>query len=164
MGTRITFSRIDQAISAGLQRWSPFFVRGSLALTFIWFGILKPLQLSSAEPLVLLTVKWLPLLEPRQWLHVVGWWEVAIGITFLFKRTTKIAIVLLLLQMVGSFMPLFLYPDIAFQEGKVYKPTLEGQYIIKDLLVIGAALMLGGFGYGTGGGQQSVNRARGGGG
>ena len=126
-----------------MERWSIPILRLSFAIIFVWFGILKPLGLSAAEDLILATVKWLWVLGPHEWLVVIGWWEVAIGIAFLFKRTTKIAIGLLFLQMVGTFMPLILLPEATFQEGAFFQPTLEGQYIIKNLMIIAAALELG---------------------
>ncbi len=76
---------------------------------------------------------------------IIGWWEVAIGITFLFRRTIRVAIALLTLQMVGTFMPLILLPTVTLQAGHLpYGPTMEGQYIIKNLLIISAALVVGG--------------------
>ncbi len=141
----ITFSTIDSRIASFMQRWGVRLLRWSLAVIFIWFGVLKPFGLSAAEPLVLKTVDWLPVLSPRQWLIVIGWWEVAIGITFLFRSTLRLAIALLALQMVGTFMPLVMLPEITFQSGRYpYAPTMEGQYIIKNLLIISAALVVGG--------------------
>ncbi|MBD3383777.1 DoxX family membrane protein [candidate division KSB1 bacterium] len=128
-----------------MQRWGVVALRISLAVIFIWFGILKPLGLSSAESLVLSTVGFLPFLSPEQWLIVIGWWEVLIGVAFLFKKTTRIAIVLLAGQMVGTFMPLFMLPSVTFQTGHLpWAPTLEGQYIVKNLLIISAAFVVGG--------------------
>jgi uncharacterized membrane protein YkgB len=69
---------------------------------------------------------------------------VAIGVTFLFPKTTKIAILLLFTQMVGTFMPLFFLPEVTFQNGNILTPTMEGQYIIKNVMIISAALVLGG--------------------
>ena len=119
--------------------------RISLFIIFFWFGILKPLGVSAAGPLVIKTVDWMPLLSPGQWLSVIGWWEVLIGIFFLFRKTTRIAILLLFLQMTGTFMPLFILPEITFQENGIpFLPTLEGQYIIKNIIIISAALVIGG--------------------
>lgn len=135
----------DAWIAGSMQRWALPALRISLAVVFGWFGILKPFGLSPATDLVLATVQWMPLLEPRQWLAVIGWWEVAIGLTFLHPLTSRVAIALLALQMGGTFLPLVLLPEITFQQGRVpYAPTLEGQYIVKNLLVISAALVIGG--------------------
>ena len=136
---------VDQQIAAFMRRWGILALRVSLAVIFVWFGILKPLELSPAAPLVRATVGWMPLLSPDGWVAVIGWWEVAIGVTFLFRRTVRIAIALLALQMGGTFLPLVLLPEVAFQAGHIpYAPTLEGQYIIKNLLIISAALVIGG--------------------
>ena len=119
--------------------------RLSLALIFIWFGILKPLGLSPAAPLVKATVGWMPFFSPDGWLAIIGWWEVLIGLTFLTRKTARIAIGLLAMQMVGTFLPLLILPAATFQPGHYpYAPTIEGQYIIKNLLIISAAMVLGG--------------------
>lgn len=137
--------RLDQRIAATMRRLGPPALRISLAIVFVWFGLLKPLGLSPAADLVRATVGWMPLLSPDQWLAVIGWWEVAIGLTFLHPATHRIAIALLALQMGGTFLPLVLLPEVAFQAGRIpYAPTLEGQYIVKNLVIIAAALVLGG--------------------
>ncbi len=136
---------IDRAIARFMQRWGTLALRVSMGIIFIWFGILKPLGVSPAEPLVLATVDWMPLFEPKTWLHIIGWWEVAIGVLFLFRRTLRIAIGLMAMQMVGTFLPLIILPDVTFQSGLIpFGPTMEGQYIIKNLLIISAALVIGG--------------------
>ena len=79
------------------------------------------------------------------WLKVIGWWEVVIGVTFLFPATTRVAIGLMALQMAGTFMPLVLLPEVTFQPGRLpFGLTMEGQYIIKNILIIAAAIALGG--------------------
>jgi uncharacterized membrane protein YkgB len=137
--------RLDRRIAGFMRTWGVVALRVSVAVVFIWFGALKPLGMSPAAGLVMATVAWLPLLSPAAWLAVIGWWEVTIGVTFLFRATLRIAIALLFLQMVGTFMPLVALPDVTFQAGRVpYAPTLEGQYIIKNLIIIAAALVIGG--------------------
>ena len=141
----MAFDEIDRRISTFMRQWGILAVRISFGIIFIWFGILKPLGISSAEPLVLATVPWLPVFDGGTWVSIIGWWEVAIGIAFLFRRTIRVAVALLALQMVGTFMPLVLLPDVTFQAGHFpYGPTLEGQYIIKNLMIISAALVVGG--------------------
>lgn len=119
-------------------------IRLSFGVIFIWFGLLKPLGLSAAEGLLKATVVWLPFGTPDNWLIAIGFWEVAIGIFFFFQKTTRIAIILLLLQMVGTFMPLIVLSEVTFQSNNILLPSLEGQYIIKNLMIISAALVLGG--------------------
>ncbi len=128
-----------------MARWGTESLRISLGGIFIWFGLLKPLGLSPAEPLVKATAAWLPLLTPSHWLAVIGIWEVIIGVSFLIPRTIRLAIALLGMQMIGTFMPLVLLPEVTFRpDGAPLVPTMEGQYIIKNLLIISAALVVGG--------------------
>jgi len=136
---------LDARIAHAMARGGLPALRISLAIIFCWFGILKPWGLSPAAPLVLATVDWLPPFSPETWLKIIGWWEVAIGLCFLHRRTLRIAIALLFLQMAGTLMPLVLLPDITFQAGGApFRPTMEGQYIIKNLLIMAAALVVGG--------------------
>jgi len=139
------FDQLDNAIAGFMRRYGHTALRYSLAVVFIWFGALKPAGLSPAEPLLLMTVDWMPLLPAESWLVVIGWWEIAIGVLFLSRKTLRFAIALLAMQMVGTFMPLVILPDATFQPGRIpYGLTLEGQYIVKNLLIISAAMVIGG--------------------
>ena len=139
-----TFRKIDLVIINRMKLLSIPVIRLSFGIIFIWFGVLKPLGLSSAENLLKATVKWLPFGSPDMWLPIIGYWEVVIGLAFLFRKTTRVAILLLFIQMVGTFMPLVFLPEVTFQENNFLLPTLEGQYIIKNLIILSAALVLGG--------------------
>ena len=142
---KLGFDEFDRRMSRFMERWGIVAIRISLGIIFVWFGILKPLGMSPAEGLVTATVRWLPLLRPEWWVTIIGWWEVAIGIAFFFHKMIRVAIALLAIQMVGTFMPLVLLPEVTFQVGRIpYAPTMEGQYIIKNLLIISAALVVGG--------------------
>ena len=139
------FREIDRGIAVFMGRWGTLALRLSFGVIFIWFGILKPFGISAAEPLIRATVPWLPLFEGGTWVAIIGWWEVAIGVAFLFRRTLRVAIGLLALQMFGTFMPLVMLPEVAFQADRIpFGPTMEGQYIIKNLMIISAALVVGG--------------------
>jgi len=41
-------------------------------------------------------------------------------------------------------MPLIFLPEVVYQKNNVFLPTMEGQYIIKNLMIISAALIVGG--------------------
>ncbi len=136
---------LDGSIASSMKKYGVRALQLSLAVIFIWFGILKTVGLSPAADLVMATVKWMPFFTPQTWLKIIGWWEVIIGISFLFHKTKRIAIALLAMQMFGTFLPLIILPEITFQAGRFpYAPTIEGQYIIKNLLIISAALVVGG--------------------
>ena len=140
----LSLESIDQNIAKRMNHWGITLIKISFAIIFFWFGILKPLGLSAAIPIVESTVAWLPLIKPETWVHVIGWWEVAIGILFLFNQTIRLAIALLFLQMFGTFMPMVFLPDIVYQNGNIFLPTMEGQYIIKNIMIISAAITVGG--------------------
>ena len=120
-----------------------YLVRIPLFIIFFWFGILKVLDLSPATELIIDTVFWMPFLKPETWTNIIGYWEMAIGLCFLNKKTTLIAVVLMFLQMTGTFLPLVILPEITFQDSNPFLPTLEGQYIIKNIIIITAALIIG---------------------
>ena len=120
-----------------------FLIRIPLFIIFFWFGFLKIVNLSPAQNLVIDTVFWMPFLSAENWTVVIGFWEVLIAIFFLFKKTTLIAMILLFLQMTGTFLPLIILPEVTFQNSNPFLPTLEGQYIIKNIIIIAAALIIG---------------------
>ena len=95
-----------------------------------------------AEPraLVRRTVYFIP---PDVFLPILGWWEVAIGVGLLYRPLYRAAILLLFLQMPGTLLPLVLLPEVCFTQVP-WGLTLEGQYIIKNAVLIGAALVVGG--------------------
>ena len=121
-----------------------YLVRIPLYVIFFWFGFLKIINLSPAQNHVIDTVYWMPFFEAESWTIIIGYWEVLIAILFMFKRTTFFAMVLLLLQMTGTFLPLIILPEVTFQNSNPFLPTLEGQYIIKNIIIITAALIIGG--------------------
>lgn len=123
-----------------MARFGPRILRVALAVVFIWFGLLKPLGMSPAEALVRNTVYFLP---EDLFLHLLGWWEVAIGIGLLYRPLNRLAILLLFLQMPGTMLPLFVVPEACFTQIP-FGLTLEGQYIVKNAVLIGAALVVGG--------------------
>ncbi len=131
---------IDRRISGFMDKYGRLFLRISLAVIFIWFGALKFLGMSPAEELVRRTVYWF---QPEIFVPVLGWWEVAIGIGLLIRPLIRVSILLLFLQMPGTMLPLILLPDVCFAQFPLGL-TLEGQYIIKNLILISAALVVGG--------------------
>ena len=120
-----------------------YLLRIPLFIIFFWFGLLKVIELSPARELIIDTVYWMPFLSPEQWVIVIGYWEMVIGLFFLAKKTTFYAMVLLFLQMGGTFMPLVLLPSVTFQNANFFLATLDGQYTIKNIIIITAALVVG---------------------
>lgn len=113
----------------------------SLFIVFFWFGILKLFGLSPANELVnallSITMSWWPF---SSFIIFLGLWEMLIGILMLSRKTQKVGLVLLIPHMFTTFLPLIMLPAIAWQEFLV--PTLEGQYIIKNLIIVSLATLI----------------------
>jgi len=122
-----------------MHRWGLLLLRFSLAVIFIWFGALKPFRISPADELIEKTVYWI---DPNVFIPILGIWEVLIGVCLLFRPLIRVALFLLLLQMPGTFLPLVLLPETCFTHVP-WAPTMEGQYIIKNLVLISAAIVVG---------------------
>ena len=117
-------------------------LRLSLAVTFIWFGMLKIVGASPVYDLVAHTVYWV---SPEFFVPFLGIWEVAVGLGLLFAVAIRLTLLLFWLQLAGTFLVLILRPDIAFQQGN--NPlllTTEGEFVIKNLVLISAGLVVGG--------------------
>jgi len=122
-----------------LNKYSLTILRISLAVIFIWFGGLKLFGQSPATELITKTVYWF---DPKIFVPILGIWEVVIGICMLSKSLHRPGLFLLALQMPGTFLPLVLLPEICFVNFP-FDLTLEGQYIVKNLVLIGAGLVVG---------------------
>jgi len=141
-----TYDQIDARITAFLARVSVPTLRIGLGIVFFWFGVLKFFPgLSPAQDLAARTIETLSggLVQPGVSLPVLATWECLIGLGLLTGRFLRATLALLMLQMAGTITPLFLFPTETFTQFP-YAPTLEGQYIIKNVVLIGAAMVVGG--------------------
>jgi uncharacterized membrane protein YkgB len=134
------FDRVDRLIALAMQRYGTFLLRNSLGIVFLWFGALKPFGLSPANELVTRTIPFIP---AHIFIPVLGVWEMLIGLCLLIRPLVRVALLLLFAQMAGTVLPLFLLPDICYTHIP-YGLTLEGQYIVKNLCLISAAIVVGG--------------------
>ena len=144
-GWRTWFDRVDRGITAVLARSGLLVVRLSLGVVFLWFGVLKFVPgLSPAEVLAARTIEQLSggLVGPALSVPVLAAWECLIGLGLLSGRFLRATLLLMGLQMIGTFTPLLLFPAETFTRFP-YAPTLEGQYIIKNVVLIAAAMVVG---------------------
>lgn len=140
--------RFDAALAGWMGRHGLRLLRFALGAVFVWFGALKLVPgLSPAEPLVgetalaLDRLAWF--LPPGLFLRVLGVWEVVIGAGFLWRPMLRPAIGLLALQMPGTLLPLVLLPELCYTAFP-FGLTLAGQYIVKNVVLVAAALVVGG--------------------
>jgi uncharacterized membrane protein YkgB len=139
------FNNVDTLITTWMARYGVVLLRVSVGIVFFWFGILKFFPaLSPAEDLAARTIETLTLgiVQPELSLPILAGWEVLIGLGLITGRFMRATLLLLFAQMLGTITPLFLFPTETFTQFP-YAPTLEGQYIIKNVVLVSAALVIG---------------------
>ena len=130
---------IDIRIIHFFRRVSVSVARFSLFVIFFWFGALKVIGLSPASGLVQQLFKQtISFISFDNFLIFFGLFECLIGILFLIRGFERVVIPMLFLQMIATFLPLFTLPEITWNG--FLAPTLEGQYIIKNLVIVAAAI------------------------
>jgi uncharacterized membrane protein YphA (DoxX/SURF4 family) len=140
-----SFQRIDEALTGWMARYGVTFLRISVGVVFFWFGLLKFFPgVSPASELAEDTINMLTFgtITGQLALNILAVWEVAIGIGLIFGIFLRETLLLLVVQMIGTITPLFLFPFDAFIHVP-YAPTLAGQYIIKNIVIVSAALVIG---------------------
>jgi uncharacterized membrane protein YphA (DoxX/SURF4 family) len=139
------FEAVDARITRTLARLGIPVLRVGLGVVFLWFGVLKffPDQ-SPAADLASRTIEELSfgIISPAVALPMLAVWETLIGLGLITGRALRATLLLLIVQMAGTLTPLVLFPDEAFTTFPLV-PTLEGQYIIKNVVIIGAAMVVG---------------------
>src|SRR5690242_5077400 len=120
-------------------------LRLAIGVVFFWFGILKFFPgASPAEELAGRTIEVLTggAVPAATALPILAAWEVAIGVGLFIGRWMRAVLLLLFVQMLGTITPLFLFPGETFKVFP-FSPSLEGQYIIKNIVIVSAAIVLG---------------------
>ncbi|MBI2776746.1 MAG: DoxX family membrane protein [Chloroflexi bacterium] len=139
------FEPIDVRITAALARAGVPVLRIGLGVVFLWFGALKFFPgASPAEMLAARTIEQLSggSIGPSVSMPGLATWESLIGLGLLTGRLMRATLLLLVVQMLGTMTPLVLFPAETFTTFP-FAPTLEGQYIIKNVVLIGAAMVVG---------------------
>ena len=115
--------------------------RLAIFIVYFYFGLLKLLGESPASPLASALVN---KLIGAQFFDLsftmLAIMECVIGILFLFPKLVRVVIPLLMLHLVVVSLPLVITPELTFS--KLFVPTLEGQYIIKNIAVVALAISI----------------------
>ncbi len=142
-GSRL--DRVDRRITLLLAAAAIPVLRIALGIVFLWFGVLKFFPgLSPAQDLAARTIETLTfgIVQPALSLPFLAAWECVIGIGLLSGRFLRATLLLLVVQMGGTLTPLLLFPGETFTQFP-FAPTLEGQYIIKNVVLVAAAMVVG---------------------
>lgn len=139
-GARARIESLDDLVISFLRRASLPLLRVSLGVIFIWFGALKVANATPVAQLVADTLYWIDssLLVP-----LLGIFEVLVGIALLSGRFLKLALMLLVGHMLGTFLVLVVQPQIAFRESNPLLLTTEGEFVVKNLVLLSGALVIG---------------------
>lgn len=131
---------LDNILVEWMTRYGLLVLRIGLGIVFLWFGVLKFFPgLSPAEGLVRNTIYFI---NPDFFLPILAAWETLIGIGLIWGKYMRLTLLLLFLQMPGTALPIIVLPEVVWTQFP-FGLTLEGQYIIKNLVLIGAGLVLG---------------------
>ncbi len=139
------YLKADAKITFFMRRYGILFLRISLGIIFLWFGFLKFFPgVSPADQIATRTIAKLTfgLIEPSVSIKILAIWETLIGLGLITGKYLRATLFLLFTQMMGTMTPLILFPSETFTQIP-YAPTLEGQYIIKNLVLISAGLVVG---------------------
>jgi uncharacterized membrane protein YkgB len=131
---------IDRVVIPFLRRVAVPVLRISLGVVFVWFGLLKFFEVSPVSELVARTVYWV---DPDVIVPVLGAFEVTVGMLLLLGRALRLTLFLFVLQMLGTFLTFFVLPNVTFRDGNPFLLTVEGEFVVKNLVLISAALVVG---------------------
>ncbi len=144
------FNNLDTTLTNWMAKNGVKLLRISLGIIFLWFGVLKFIPgASPAQSLATRTVELLSFgtVQPEVALLLLATWETVIGLGLILGVYLRGTLLLLFLQMLGTLTPLVLFPSETFtrfpSEFNVPVPTLEGQYIIKNLVLIASGIVIG---------------------
>lgn len=134
----------EGAVHGWLVRHSIGVLRISLGVIFLGFGVLKLFPgVSPAENLVEATIEVMTngIVPARAGVIVTALLECAIGFSLIAGRWVRLTVYLLAFELIGILSPLVLLPGRMFG-GPHHAPTLEGQYVLKDLILVAAAMVI----------------------
>jgi uncharacterized membrane protein YkgB len=131
----------DGSIVAALRRWSIPALRLALGLIFLWFGALKVLGVSPITPLLKQTYTFM---SNPAFTILLGVWEIMIGIGLMFRVAVRHTLFLLCLHLTGTFLAIWLAPSLFFSHRNPLMLTLNGEFVLKNLVLLTAGLAIAG--------------------
>ncbi len=137
--------KANHPLPAGTARFSLVLLRVCLGIVFLWFGVLKFFpEVSPAQDLATRTIETLTLgvVTPSLSLPILALWECLIGLGLITNRYLRVTLLLLFVQMLGTFTPMILFPQETWVQFPTV-PTMEGQYILKNIVLVSAGLVIG---------------------
>lgn len=132
--------RGDRAFRWLVERYSMQLLRYSLVVVFVWFGVLTASGISDTEAFVAASFGNVP---TNPFLVALGCWEISIGAMLVYRRTVRLAAVLVVIHTVATSVPLIALPSATFTHFP-YGPSFEGVFIVKNWVLLGGVMAVGG--------------------
>ncbi|WP_214402332.1 DoxX family protein [Pseudonocardia lacus] len=140
---QLTTANPTPAVPAGratdLRRHAPTLLRVALGVVFVWFGALKIANVTPVAALVADTLAFVPI-PPDLLLPALGAFEVVAGGLLVVGRLLRPVLAVLVAHLVGTFLVLVTLPGVAFQDGNPLLLTTEGEFVVKNLVLVAGAL------------------------
>lgn len=137
--------KANTPLPGGTARFSVALLRICLGVVFFWFGVLKFFpDVSPAQDIATRTIETLTfgIVKPSLSLPILAVWECLIGLGLITNRYLRVTLLLLFAQMLGTFTPMVMFLQETWVQFPTV-PTMEGQYILKNIVLVSAALVIG---------------------
>jgi putative oxidoreductase len=135
----VRFVQLEERFAALVRPYSLPMLRVSLGVVFVWFGALKVADVTPVADLVAGAVPWV---DPSWFVPLLGGVEVLLGVALVIGRWLTAVSAVLTGHLSGTFLVLLMQPQVAFQHGNPLLLTTEGEFVVKNLVLIAAALVL----------------------
>ena len=108
-------------------------------MVFVWFGALKVIGVSPVHDLLAQT---LPFLAPNVVVPGLGIIEVVLGLAVAVGAFPRVVLIVLVGHLAGTFLTFVTATHLMFQAGNPLELTANGEFVVKNLILISAALLL----------------------
>ncbi|HEU5475068.1 MAG TPA: DoxX family membrane protein [Actinophytocola sp.] len=122
-----------------LRRISLPLLRLAIGIVFLWFGALKIANMTPVGDFVGNTLPWF---DRDFVVPALGWFEVFLGLALIAGRMLSLVCAALVAHLCGTFLALVMQPSVTFQDGNPLVLTTEGEFVVKNLVLIAAALVI----------------------
>jgi putative oxidoreductase len=136
-----TAGSTEERVIAALRRHAPTLMRGALGLVFVWFGVLKVANVTPVAQLVADTLAFVPV-PASVLVPALGVFEIVAGLALVTGWWLRPVLAAMVAHLAGTFLVLVLQPQVAFQDGNPLLLTTEGEFVVKNLVLIAGALLV----------------------
>lgn len=134
-----SYDAVDHQLISFVNRYGLSILRLSLTTVFLWFGLLKVLNMSPVTPLA---EDLIPGISTDTFVLALGIMEIGVGISLVFKKLLKMSIAIIVIHLVSTFSLLAILQETMINDSNPFLLTLEGEFIIKNLVLIASALVI----------------------